>query len=45
MTKAPPLDGEGLGRGELFDRGDWMNETTPSLTSPIEGEKTDGAIR
>ncbi|HMJ93569.1 MAG TPA: FAD-dependent oxidoreductase, partial [Allosphingosinicella sp.] len=37
-AKAPPLDGEGLGRGGLRDSHRAGGEATPTLPSPIEGE-------
>ena len=36
--KAPPLDGEGLGRGELRDPLSSTFNRTPTQPSPIEGE-------
>jgi len=38
FPKAPPLDGEGLGRGEL-PRLARMEMFTPTLPSPIKGEE------
>jgi len=37
-TKAPPLDGEGLGRGGLSACPTRVAEATPTLPSPIKGE-------
>ncbi|HEY1607034.1 MAG TPA: SufD family Fe-S cluster assembly protein [Allosphingosinicella sp.] len=38
LRKAPPLDGEGLGRGELRDPLSPTSNRTPTQPSPIEGE-------
>ena len=38
FTQAPPLDGDGLGRGGLRDQLSTGGESTPIQPSPIEGE-------
>ncbi|HEX8239328.1 MAG TPA: tRNA (N(6)-L-threonylcarbamoyladenosine(37)-C(2))-methylthiotransferase MtaB [Allosphingosinicella sp.] len=41
---APPLDGEGLGRGEVGDRLRLSSSRPPTQPSPIEGEGFDGEV-
>ena len=44
-TEAPPLDGEGLGRGGVGDALRTGGESTPTLPSPIKGEGALGSLR
>src|SRR5688500_16419459 len=43
-SKAPPLDGEGLGRGGLGESRPVRDQSTPTPPSPIEGEGLDRQI-
>jgi Fe-S cluster assembly protein SufD len=42
FTKAPPLDGEGLGRGEASGKAGDSIDSTPTQPSPIKGEGFQG---
>ena len=43
--RAPPLDGEGLGRGGLSARSATVSKATPTQPSPIKGEGSIARIR
>ena len=38
QLQAPPLDGEGLGRGDVRRKAILMSPFTPTQPSPIKGE-------